>query len=141
MSEFAVQLRHMCRNLKCRMKLPAPVSNEREAFCCRGCYRAFYRKRCLVCEQPMERKTEHQKLCGKRKCRSAFRAGAALGRYLPSSAASTAPKTPDFIDSKQPPKPDRGIEWAIAVNSSRIRAPRHVLDAVFGRVPFRAVQL
>ena len=30
---------------------------------------------------------------------------------------------------------DRGIEWAIAVNSARIRAPRRVLDVVFGHVP------
>jgi hypothetical protein len=55
MTEFATNLRRRCRNPKCRLKLPEPVSNEREAFCCRGCYRSFYRHRCLICEQPMER--------------------------------------------------------------------------------------
>ena len=61
MTEFATNLRRRCRNPKCRLKLPEPVSNEREAFCCRGCYRSFYRHRCLICEQPMERKTERQR--------------------------------------------------------------------------------
>jgi hypothetical protein len=50
--------RHYCRNPKCRSKLPAPVANEREAFCTRGCYIGFHRTRCLVCEAKMERKTE-----------------------------------------------------------------------------------
>jgi len=36
-------LRHYCRNPRCRSKLPDPVENTREAFCCRGCYRQFYR--------------------------------------------------------------------------------------------------
>jgi hypothetical protein len=72
MTEFATDLRRRCRNPKCRLKLPEPVSNEREAFCCRGCYRSFYRHRCLICEQPMERKTERQLVCGKRKCRNAL---------------------------------------------------------------------
>jgi hypothetical protein len=67
------------------MKLTEPVSNEREAFCCRGCYRSFYRHRCLICEQPMERKTERQLVCGKRKCRNALAARCGLGRYLRSS--------------------------------------------------------
>src|SRR4029077_1815480 len=41
MTEFATNLRRRCRNPKCCLKLPKPVSNEREAFCCRGCYRSF----------------------------------------------------------------------------------------------------
>jgi hypothetical protein len=76
-------LRHMCRSPRCRSKLPAPVSNPREAFCTRGCHSSFYRKRCLVCEQPMERKTEHQLICGKRACRNALQAREGFGRYLP----------------------------------------------------------
>lgn len=54
--------RHYCRNPRCRSKLPAPVTNLREAFCARGCHTQFYRKRCLACEQPMERNTENQRL-------------------------------------------------------------------------------
>jgi hypothetical protein len=51
MVEFSeTALRKMCRNPKCRSKLPAPVSNEREAFCCRSCYQSFYLHRCRVCE-------------------------------------------------------------------------------------------
>jgi hypothetical protein len=80
----------MCRNPKCRSKLPAPVANEREAFCARGCHSGFYRKRCLVCEAPMERKTENQLVCGKRKCRNALQGGQSLGRYhAPSSVVSS----------------------------------------------------
>jgi hypothetical protein len=28
----------------------APVANEREAFCAKGCHSSFYRKRCVVCD-------------------------------------------------------------------------------------------
>ena len=65
MTEFAAETRHYCRNPKCRSKLPKPASNEREAFCARGCHTAFYRKRCLVCEGPIERSRDDQKICGK----------------------------------------------------------------------------
>ncbi len=53
MTEFKEELRHFCRNPRCRSKLPAPVSNLREAFCTRGCYLGFHRTRCLVCEGKM----------------------------------------------------------------------------------------
>jgi hypothetical protein len=66
-------LRHRCRNPKCRCKLPEPTSIQRNAFCCRGCFTSFYRSRCLVCEQPFERKQESQLHCGKAKCRAALR--------------------------------------------------------------------
>jgi hypothetical protein len=61
MTEFAeTAMRKICRNPKCRSKLPKPVSNPWEAFCVRGCYLGFYRTRCLVCEAKMERKTGNQ---------------------------------------------------------------------------------
>jgi hypothetical protein len=73
---MSVELRHYCRNLKCRSKLPAPIENVREAFCCRGCHSAFYRARCLVCEKdtgtnPLtgEKRVGQRKFCG-RKCRA-----------------------------------------------------------------------
>jgi hypothetical protein len=34
----------------------------------------FYRKHCLVFEGPMQRKTERQLICRKRKCRNALKA-------------------------------------------------------------------
>ena len=82
MVDFNQETRKRCRH--CQMNLPTPVTNAREAFCGRGCYGSFYRKRCLICEEPMERKSEHQKLCKKSKCRNALRqlqkADLALGR-------------------------------------------------------------
>jgi hypothetical protein len=73
MTEFAVELRHRCRNSKCRSKLPTSVANEREAFCTRGCHASFYRERCLVCERGM------RLICNKGKCRNAWR-GIGFGR-------------------------------------------------------------
>jgi hypothetical protein len=93
MTDFVAKMRHFCRNPRCRSKLPAPVSNPREAFCTRGCHSSFYRKLCLVCEQPMVRKTEHQLICGKRRCRNALRANNDFGRYHASSVGIDPLKT------------------------------------------------
>jgi hypothetical protein len=134
LTEFTAELRHMCRNPKCRSKLKTPVTNLREAFCARGCHSSFYRKRCLVCEEAMVRKTERQLVCGKRKCRNALQARSDLGRYHASQSVVSPSEIPDFIGSKVAVRGDRGTDWAIAVNRARIRAPRYVLDAVFGRV-------
>jgi hypothetical protein len=82
MTQFAETLRHYCRNPRCRMRLKAPVENPHDAFCTRGCYTSFHRKRCVVCEAPMARKTEQQLVCGKRRCRNALQARRSLGRYL-----------------------------------------------------------
>jgi hypothetical protein len=60
--------RSRCR--RCGTKLTKPTSNQRSAFCCRGCFRIFYSKRCLACEEP---KAEPGKaLCGRRNCRLEF---------------------------------------------------------------------
>jgi hypothetical protein len=107
MTEFTVEMRHYCRNPRCRSKLPAPVSNAREAFCCRGCHGSFYRHRCLICEQPMERKTENQLICGKRKCRNALVARSGLGRYLPSSDVISPSKKPVNKGLEGPPTDGR----------------------------------
>jgi len=113
LTEFAeTALRTYCRNPKCRSRLKAPVGNPREAFCARGCHSSFYLKRCLVCEGPLERKRDDQKVCRNSKCRSAFRGGFEGGRYPPS--AKLAAKTLDFIDSKQPLKRDpRSLSWRV----------------------------
>jgi hypothetical protein len=72
--------RQFCRNPRCRSKLAIPIGNPREAFCCRGCHASFYRNRCLICECAIERKTERQLICGKRRCRNALQARIGLGR-------------------------------------------------------------
>ena len=74
MDAGAKQLRRYCRNPRCRSKLSTPVENPREAFCAKGCHTQFYRKRCIACEQPMERTRESQQLCGRRKCKHQFAA-------------------------------------------------------------------
>ena len=120
MTEFATELRHYCRNPRCRSKLPKPVANPREAFCARGCHSGFYRKRCLVCEGPMERRTERQRICRKSKCHGAFRARIDLGRYHVSSDVVSPSKNVDFIGSKQPLKPDRA--WRVVAAGKPIPA-------------------
>jgi hypothetical protein len=66
-------LRHRCRNPRCRLKLKVPVENEHQAFCCRGCHVSFYRSRCLVCEEQMNRKTEQQRFkSGHAICRAEY---------------------------------------------------------------------
>jgi len=103
--------RHYCRNTRCRSRLSAPASNPREAFCARGCHTQFYRKHCIACEQPTERKRESQQLCGRRKCKNHFaalRAHFSLGRYHPSSSALDASRNPIKPGIFSPVKSDRG---------------------------------
>jgi hypothetical protein len=68
---FETQLRHHCR--RCRLKLKEPVENPRSAFCCQGCYRQFFAKRCLVCDKEIQRTAAHQKLCRSVACRREYR--------------------------------------------------------------------
>ena len=63
------------------MKLKQPVGVAR-AFCCRGCHSSFYRKRCLVCEGEMVRRSENQLICGKRRCRNGLEASQNRTGYL-----------------------------------------------------------
>ncbi|HEY2108096.1 MAG TPA: hypothetical protein VGH29_20025 [Candidatus Binataceae bacterium] len=134
MTEFPIEGRQYCRNPKCRMKLAKPAVNERNAFCAAGCKRQFYRFRCFVCEEPMERKTEEALICGKRKCHAGLDALRRLSGYEPPWQARALSKKPVYKGFYPPAERDRGIGWAIAANSARIRAPRRVLDAVFGHI-------
>jgi hypothetical protein len=134
LTEFVeTAMRHFCRNPKCRSKLPTSVSNPREAFCARGCHTSFYRKRCLVCEQMMDRKTEHQLVCGKRRCRNALQGGFDGGRYHASSNVSSPSKTPGFIDLKTALTPDRARQIAGPVLSTGEFRAATVPDAAGGR--------
>jgi hypothetical protein len=94
MTEFTETLRHYCRNPRCRSKLPTAVSNPRESFCTKGCHSSFYRRRCLICEGAMKRRTENQLVCGKRRCRNALQARNGLGKYLPTSACVSSVENP-----------------------------------------------
>jgi hypothetical protein len=71
-----------CRNLKCRSKLKAPTENIREAFCTKGCHSSFYLHRCLVCERTMPRNAEHQKVCHRAECKTAWRQKTIQSRFL-----------------------------------------------------------
>ena len=82
MSGFTEDLRRMCRNPLCRMKLPEPTANLREAFCTRGCHTSFYRKRCIVCEKDMPRNSKSQLTCYRKECRTAWRKKAIFSRFL-----------------------------------------------------------
>jgi hypothetical protein len=94
------------------MKLALPVENPRDAFCTRGCHSSFYRRRCVVCEGEMVRKTEHQLICGKRRCRNALQAGQNLGRYAAPSGSVSAPRNIDSTGTKTGLEPER--PWHIA---------------------------
>lgn len=52
MVDFNQETRKRCRH--CKMNLPEPTSNDRQAFCTRGCYHSFYLHKCRVCEKPIE---------------------------------------------------------------------------------------
>jgi hypothetical protein len=68
---MTIALRHSCRH--CRIKLAEPTENLRRAFCARGCFRSFYRSRCVVCEETFRRKTEWQKTCIRKACKAELR--------------------------------------------------------------------
>lgn len=73
------ELRHYCRNLKCRMKLKAPVSNLHKAFCTKGCYSSFYLTRCLVCEnEKPEGSQSNRRFCRRPKCSAEYRRNSLL---------------------------------------------------------------
>jgi hypothetical protein len=114
MTEFTQTLRHYCRNQRCRSKLPSPVSNPRDAFCTRGCHSSFYRKRCLICECEMQRKTEHQLICGKRRCRNALQGRFSLGRYAPPFAVVSPLENPTKPGIKSGVANDRA--WRIVAD-------------------------
>jgi hypothetical protein len=83
MTEFAEDLRHHCRNPRCRMKLTAPVVNPHKAFCTRGCHSSFYLKRCLVCENDKPAgSTARRKLCRRPKCEGRYRKNSAHYSFL-----------------------------------------------------------
>jgi hypothetical protein len=113
MTELAQETRKMCRNPRCGRKLPAPVSNDREAFCIRGCYNSFYLHRCRVCEKPIEQPKHGTRLiCKKSKCKNAWKASLGFGRFAESSQASSnsnpaqeVPANQSILSASKPVQP------------------------------------
>ena len=130
MTEFAEDLRHRCRNPRCRMKLTAPVVNPHKAFCTRGCHSSFYLKRCVVCENDKPAgSTARRKLCRRPKCEGRYRKNSAHYSFLgadttsaanvPRSAQSTGIKSADFDDRP----------WHIVAGPKISAAVYHCTDA------------
>ena len=139
MVEFTeTAMRKMCRNPKCRSRLPAPVSNEREAFCCRGCYQSFYLHRCRNCEQALpktEGKGRPRVICKKAKCKNTWGAGESFGKYANSADRYPVSKNPEKCSESAAnagTKPVKAAPWwrivaGPALTPSQFHAPT-VLD-------------
>ena len=67
--------RFLCRNQRCRSKLPIPTENDHKAFCSQYCYEQFYQWRCKVCEEPIlkGRRRKSPDHCHAERCRKDFR--------------------------------------------------------------------
>jgi hypothetical protein len=124
-SLMTTPLRHQCRF--CRTKLAEPTDNPRRGFCCRGCFNSFYRHRCVVCESPIRRKNERQRVCVNVRCKAELRGCPSACSWSPnrkpqepekkpdrhrgSQNDRRAQETPDFIGSKtansSPPRQDQ----------------------------------
>jgi hypothetical protein len=109
MTDFEeTEMRKKCR--KCRSKLATPTSNEREGFCCRGCYNAFYRKHCRVCEAEIEQPKRGERiLCKRPKCRTLWDAKSGFGRYAPFGAESISEVPANQAVLSAP----KTVEWRI----------------------------
>jgi hypothetical protein len=118
--------RQFCRNPQCRAKLPAPVSNAREAFCSRGCHARFFRTRCRVCEGPIEQPARGTRLiCNKAKCKSAWRAGFGFGRYHTLNRAESIQERPVNKGPKVAIDDDRARSWRIAAAGKALSANQY----------------
>jgi hypothetical protein len=72
--DHLVQLtRYHCRHPRCGAKLSEPTDNLRAAFCCSGCFTAYYKKVCLVCERILKPQGRRPRQFCSERCRSTFR--------------------------------------------------------------------
>jgi hypothetical protein len=111
--------RRRCR--QCRGKLPTPTDIPQYAFCTPFCWQQFYRRRCLVCEEPIRRRAEHQKSCIRRECKNELRRYPHLYQLQKGTQGSRNVVTPLRSADKT------GTKNALATNRARIVAPAHVL--------------
>jgi hypothetical protein len=114
MVDFKHETRKRCRH--CKMNLPTPTGNEREAF--------FYLHRCMVCEKPIERTTANRKICKRSKCRNALKAGLGFGRYHTNSTKTyQSLKNPELM--REVPVPQRSASTSGTVDQANTAfAPR-----------------
>jgi hypothetical protein len=127
-------LRHYCRNPRCKMKLAEPVSNDHHAFCTPGCHTQFYRKRCLVCERPFAevdegrsalvgarpiRRLETRRFCCP-KCAAVYRQSPEIYRFRARTpgAHAVASETPVKWAFKGGPK--SGWRWEATEDEHRL---------------------
>jgi hypothetical protein len=123
---FPLEVLHRCRNPRCRVNLPAPVSNAREAFCCRGCHASFYLNRCRACEAPIEQPARGgvRLICRKAKCKSAWRADLGFGRYHTLISAKPIQKVP--VNKGAKPATDSGrASWRVVAAGAPISANQY----------------
>src|SRR5262245_20956264 len=106
-------LRHQCRY--CHTKLSEPTDNHRRAFCTRGCHSSFYRSRCLICEEPIRRKNEAQKLgSGHKVCAAEYRRFPGAYDYLgypPNPIVNDAGRNPHEMGTKTAHSAGRAWRW------------------------------
>jgi len=90
--------RHHCR--KCGTALATPQANPNAAFCCRGCFEQYHRRRCVVCGQEYERNSERERwLCGRKQCKTAWEAFPIFYRPFHPRSAEEGTITPKLRQS------------------------------------------
>jgi hypothetical protein len=134
-SSHQVTERQCCR--QCRSKLPAPTDIPQYAFCTPFCWQQFYRGRCLVCEEPIRRRAEHQKACIRRECKNDLRRYPHLYQCPQKGRGSQNVVTPlrsaDKTGTKMSLRACRASALQWRASAGRIVGPAHVLAAeVFG---------
>jgi hypothetical protein len=134
MVDFSIETRKRCRNPKCKLKLPAPVSNDRDAFCCRGCFNAFYHLRCLVCEEAMQRKTSNQKDCGRRKCRNAMQSKSVICRFLTTDTRRPDSGSDSALKSMAPERIKSELGWHIVAGPALTPSQMHCATIPDGEI-------
>jgi hypothetical protein len=104
---MTINLRVYCR--KCRGKLPAPVDNQRRAFCTRFCFDTYYRNRCVVCDEPFRRRSASQRTCIRLDCKAELRRFPLAYSWPETPGRTNTPqndidplKSPDFIGLGRP---------------------------------------
>jgi hypothetical protein len=113
-------LRHRCR--QCRGQLPVPTNIPQYGFCTKFCWQQFYRKRCVVCEEPIRRRAEHQKACMRRECKNELRRYPHLYQLPKRGQGSQNVVTPLRSADKT------GVKSALKNNRAQIVGPARVLD-------------
>jgi hypothetical protein len=132
MVDFKNETRKRCRH--CKMRLSEPTSNERQAFCTRGCHTSFYRTRCRVCGGPIEQPKNggERFICKKSKCFNAWKANSGFGCYHPSSDVKATSETPIKSGVAEAIKADR--VWRIIAGPALTASQLHCATVPDGEI-------